>query len=91
VDCDKPANNGCNGGVMDYAYYFIISNGGIDSESDYPYQGEETQCDNEKVCGTIISVPRVIMKRIEVTISKKKSQHFILKLSYRFVLGLLLT
>lgn len=56
VDCDKPANNGCNGGVMDYAYYFIISNGGIDSESDYPYQGEETQCDNEKMDNKVVSI-----------------------------------
>ncbi|XP_050367823.1 low-temperature-induced cysteine proteinase-like [Argentina anserina] len=36
VDCDT-TNDGCSGGYMDYAFEWVISNGGIDTESDYPY------------------------------------------------------
>jgi hypothetical protein len=33
---------------MDYAYEWIISNGGIDTEKDYPYTATDTVCDNTK-------------------------------------------
>lgn len=36
VDCDT-TNYGCSGGYMDYAFEWVISNGGIDTEADYPY------------------------------------------------------
>jgi len=35
-------NNGCNGGMFDRAFYYINVQGGIDSESSYPYQGKES-------------------------------------------------
>ncbi|CAL9758747.1 unnamed protein product [Musa acuminata subsp. burmannicoides] len=44
VDCDTAYNLGCNGGIVDYAFAFIISNGGIDTEDDYPYKGHEDKC-----------------------------------------------
>ena len=38
VDCDK-TDDGCGGGYMTNAYKSIMSMGGLESESDYPYEG----------------------------------------------------
>lgn len=49
VDCDTAYNSGCNGGLMDYAFEFIINKGGIVSEDDYPYAGTNGKCDTSRV------------------------------------------
>jgi C1A family cysteine protease len=50
VDCDKLHDMGCQGGLMDFAFQFIIDNGGLDTEEDYPYKGYNERCDVDKVC-----------------------------------------
>ncbi|KAL8200567.1 hypothetical protein R6Q57_011906 [Mikania cordata] len=56
VDCDNKYNSGCNGGSMDYAFRFIVYNGGIDSESDYPYKGVGDVCDPIRNKAKIVSI-----------------------------------
>ncbi|KAJ8761791.1 hypothetical protein K2173_004603 [Erythroxylum novogranatense] len=53
VDCDKSYNQGCNGGLMDYGFQFIINNGGIDTEKDYPYKATDNLCDPNRSFETL--------------------------------------
>ncbi|XAR59252.1 Zingipain [Bertholletia excelsa] len=55
VDCDT-TNDGCEGGYMDYAFEWVISNGGITTESNYPYTGVDGTCNSAKEENKAVSI-----------------------------------
>ncbi|KAI8549964.1 hypothetical protein RHMOL_Rhmol06G0066600 [Rhododendron molle] len=56
VECDNTYNEGCDGGLMDYAFEFIINNGGIDSEADYPYNARDGKCDLSRKNAKVVTI-----------------------------------
>ncbi|KAK6134358.1 hypothetical protein DH2020_031899 [Rehmannia glutinosa] len=62
VDCDiKGENQGCNGGYMEKAFEFIIKNGGITSEKNYPYLGKDGKCDKAKAKSKAAKISDYVM------------------------------
>ncbi|GAU40406.1 hypothetical protein TSUD_136530, partial [Trifolium subterraneum] len=48
IDCDTKENQGCNGGLMEYAFEYIKQKGGLTTESYYPYEANDGSCDATK-------------------------------------------
>lgn len=56
MDCDTEQDKGCSGGLMDYAYAWIIKNKGINTEEDYPYTAMDGQCDVAKMKRRVVTI-----------------------------------
>ncbi|XP_066310529.1 cysteine endopeptidase Rep1-like [Miscanthus floridulus] len=56
IDCDTD-ENGCQGGLMENAFEFIKSYGGITTESAYPYHASNGTCDSVRARrGRVVSI-----------------------------------
>ncbi|CAN0906525.1 Probable cysteine protease RD21B [Linum grandiflorum] len=56
IDCDTSYDSGCEGGLMDYAFQFVIDNKGIDTEQDYPYVGKDKSCNKQKENRRVVTI-----------------------------------
>ncbi|CAL5049816.1 unnamed protein product [Urochloa decumbens] len=59
IDCDTQ-DNGCNGGYMQNAFQFVINNGGIDTEADYPFIGTDATCDANRVNEKVVTIDNFV-------------------------------
>ncbi|MBA0836645.1 hypothetical protein Goarm_008840 [Gossypium armourianum] len=57
VDCDvNGEDQGCNGGLMDDAFEFIILNKGLTTETNYPYEGVDGSCNKKKSANHAVKI-----------------------------------
>lgn len=56
IDCDTTRDHGCEGGLMDFAFDFVVDNGGIDTEESYPYTASEGQCDLARMARHVVTI-----------------------------------
>jgi len=65
VDCagGQWGDYGCNGGLMDNGFRYIQAAGGLEKESDYPYQARTLQCRFNKKKAVVTDKGHVDIKR----------------------------
>lgn len=54
INCNKD-NNGCGGGKVETAYEFLVKNGGLGIDNDYPYKAVNGVCD-ERLKVSIVTI-----------------------------------
>ncbi|KAL6841187.1 hypothetical protein ACP4OV_029156 [Aristida adscensionis] len=57
VDCDvNGTEDGCQGGWMDGAFNFTITNGGLTTEANYRYKGKQGKCKADKATESTVTI-----------------------------------
>lgn len=84
IDCDRGGkfkDKGCKGGSVEGAVAYIRANGGLDSETDYPYTGNHsrstTACVARKAARHVASVGRYVKvpRRSEAALRAAVARH----------------
>ncbi len=75
VDCDTTRDHGCQGGLMDFAFSFIIENGGLDTERDYKYKAQQGTCNLAKEKRHVVTIDNYedVPPNDEVALRKARS------------------
>lgn len=76
VDCSAThGNKGCHGGLKDRAFRYVIANGGLASQEDYPYKAVEGTCRSDfQRYGNISSyiiVPRMNPEALKAALNQQ--------------------
>lgn len=58
VDCDRQVDMGCEGGLMNDAFYYVVKNHGITSEVNYPYRGADGNCNRQRAASPAARIRR---------------------------------
>jgi len=72
VDCSTQ-NSGCDGGLMDYAFAYIIKNGGIASDAQYPYTYVNGVTNPKSTCKTNVTKVATISKYTDVKVNNAQA------------------
>ena len=75
MDCDTTRDHGCQGGLMDFAFSFIIENGGLDTERDYKYKAQQGTCNLAKEKRHVVTIDNYedVPPNDEVALRKARS------------------
>ena len=75
VDCSHNGDQGCNGGLQTYAFDYVKSNGGLDTEQCYSYEGQDEQCEYKSSCiGSKITGYKMVQSNSNVALMNAVAQ-----------------
>jgi len=75
-DPDEPCDFGCNGGLMNSAFEYILKSGGVMREEDYPYSGTDRgtcKFDKAKIAASVANFSVVSLDEEQIAANLVKN------------------